>query len=622
MNVVQLTPRTSGDLSVLARPTWLREHYDRIVLIAHRRHLPHLDARDSRTLVLSTDWLAWRQCLDTGIACLHFEALLGEWPEERGNPDDINMRRCDWMLRDGRDVTLFRGVSLGKLFIRDVAMGCNAFERIWYALDRAIRRFGPAELVLYDLRAEHDLLDESVKIWMVGELAKQHKVRLISCSDVPPPDDPGLSERSDGFGVAESSPLWRRGLRHAYAAIIDAVFRFRTLGRSPPGKILLIHNWATTRNLIRHHQGSGLAPTLIAEQAPKQPVLIWKWWWEGVVLVAPPSARLDAEDRRSLAVIRAEIENRTATPDDIVATARHLFITRRILATGWIEQRALEVKRYLKLFRRHRFARVVVGDATNGFCRLVAECASVNKVPCDELPNGMFVTRQLYDARLGGQSGPPVIDRVLSWGPFTHRWLAATGAHAGATVGYPALDDQRTPPVPVRFGRALVLPIYADADDPAAFTSNIFGCLVDVVRALRKFGCAEIRVKVHVGPQNRNYYADVLRHFDLDVPVIKDNALPEHLHWADFVVGPVNSGAFVETLAVGKPYFPILPSPSRIDPALLGGILLVKSAEELVGLLDRGNIPARDVVLEDLCSFVSIPNASRQFWRALSKDAA
>jgi hypothetical protein len=274
------------------------------------------------------------------------------------------------------------------------------------------------------------------------------------------------------------------------------------------------------------------------------------------------------------------------------------------------------------LFRRHRFARVVVGDATNGFSRLVAECARTAGVPTDELPNGMFVTRQRYDARLGDSSAPAVIRRVLSWGPLTERWLTATGARViRATVGYPALEDLRRAVAEPRFGKALVLPIYADADDAMAFTSNIFGSLVDIVRALRDFGCAEIRVKVHVGPQNRDYYADVLRDSGLDVPIFKDNAFAEHLRWADFVVGPVNSGAFVETLAAGKPYFPICPSPSQIDPALLPQVRLVRSAGDLIDRLRLRDVPDRDMVLEDMCSFVSIPDASRRFWSVLGGQA-
>ncbi|MCC7016141.1 MAG: hypothetical protein IT564_02925 [Rhodospirillales bacterium] len=621
MNAVAPVPLTAGGLSVLLRPNWLKDRYDRITLISHRRHLPHLDPRDTRTLVLSTDWLAWRQCLDNGIACLHFEALLDEWPAARGDPDDIHMRRCDWMFREGRDLTLFHGISLGKLFIRDVAMACGAFERIWHALDRAIRRFEPTELLLHDLRAEHDLLDGSVKVWMVEELAKRHDLQLIARPDVPPADDPGFSERNDGFGVSDPESPVRPALREIYAEAIDTVFRIGRRGAPPLGKVLLVLNWLTMRSLIRSHRDSGLAPAMLAGHMPKGLASLRTWWRDGVALVNPPPARLDSADRRSLAVIRAEIESGEAAPGDAAAAARHLFILHRILAAGRLERRALEVKRYLKLFRRHRFARVVVGDATNGFCRMIADCARAAGVATDELPNGMFVTRQRYDARLGDGAAAPAIQRELSWGPLTDRWLETTGVRVPrVTVGYPALDGLRRPVAPVRFERALILPIYADADDAMAFTSNIFGSLVEVTRALRDFGC-QVRVKVHVGPQNLAYYTDVIRQAGIGVPVFKDNLFDRHLEWADFVVGPVNSGAFVETLAAGKPYFPICPSPSQIDPKLLPGVRLIGSASELIERLKRQDVPDRDRVLEDICSFVSIADSSRRFWAVLGGQA-
>lgn len=621
MNAIPPVAPTAGDLSVLARPAGLKDRYGRITLISHRRHLGLLDPRDSDTLVLSTDWLAWRRCLDDGIHCLHFESFLKEWPAERGDPDTIHMRRCDWMLRDGRDITLFRGVSLGKLFIRDVALGCNASERIWHALDRAIRQFSPSEIVFHDLRAEHDLLDETVRCWMVRELAARHGVRLIEKLDVPSHGDPGFSERIDGFGAPVPESFVRRTLRAVYAEIVDIAFRIRDRKPRSPNKVLLILNWGTARSLIRRHHGSGLVPTLLAGHAPKNWESLRTWWRDGIALANPPFARLDADDRSALVAIRSAIEERWKAAADDIDIVRLHFIRSRLLDSGWLTERALEIKRFQRMFRRHRFARVVVGDATNGYCRLVADCARMAGVSVDELPNGMFVTKQRYDARLRGASGSPVVGRVLSWGPLTERWLAATEANVGPVVGYPALDGFRAPVAPIRFRRALVLPIYADADDAMAFTSNIFGSLVDTVRTLRIYGCAEIRVKIHVGPQNRDYYIDVLRAFGLDEPVFKDGAFVDHLQWADFVVGPVNSGAFVETLAAGKPYFPICPYPSQIDPALLPDIRLVRSGDDLLERLRHEDVPGRDAVLEDLCSFISIPDASRRFWAILGGHA-
>ncbi len=622
MTAEHRSTHTAGELSVLIQPEWLKNRYERIALISHRRHLAHLDATAGNTLVFSTDWLAWRQCLKTAIPCLHFEAMLGEWPTERGNPDDIHVRRCDWMMREGRDITLFRGVSLGRLFTRDVTLACNAFERIWHALDRALETFAPKEIVLHDLRAEHDLLDDTTALWLARELAKRHGARLVERPDAPANGDPGFSEQVDEYGVPSADPNWRKALRDLYGESIDRLFRPRGILERNSGKILLVLNWIVTRNLIGARDGGDAIPALLAPHAPKRPADLWRRWREGTALVNPPPARLDPADRAALDGIRRALAEREEAATEPVDVARRAFIRRRILDNGRLEERAIAIKRFEKLFQRHRFSRVVIGDATNDFCRLVAETARTNDVPVDELPNGMFLTRQRSSARI--PSGPgfrPAVDRVLSWGPLTKRWLTASAASLPtATVGYPALDRLRHPVVPVRKKRALVLPIYADADDAMAFTSNIFGSMAEIVRVLLGFGC-EVRVKVHVGPQNLAYYADVLRQARLDVPIFKDNLFLEHLAWADFAVGPVNSGAFVETLAAGKPYYPICPAPSQLDPSLLPTVRLVKSPADLISLLRRDSIPNRDDTLEDMCRFVSIPNASRRFWRVMAEKA-
>lgn len=613
---------TAGELSVLVRPQWLKNRYERIVLISHRRHLAHLDAKNKGTLVFSTDWLAWRQCLDAAIPCLHFEAMLGEWPPERGDPDDIHIRRCNWMIHEGRDMTVFHGISLGRLFTRDVTLACNAFERIWHALNRALERFTPGEVIFHDLRAEHDLLDGAVALWLVRDIAGRHGARLIEQPDVPVNGDPGFSERPDGYGASSVDPAWKNLARGVYSELVDRIFRLRGFG-TDSSKILLVLNWAAARNLIGARTGHDAMPALLAPHAPKRPGDLWQRWREGTILVNSPPARLDTADHAALGEIRRALAEREEAATDPVDIARRTFIRQRILDNGRLEERAIEVKRFEKLFHRHRFSRVVIGDATNDFCRLIAETARINAVPVDELPNGMFLTKQRSSARIAAEPGArPVVNRVLSWGPLTERWLVASAVSLPtAEIGYPALDHLRGPVAPFRKKRVLVLPIYADADDAMAFTSNIFGAMVDIARALLRFGC-EIRIKVHVGPQNLSYYRDVLRQAGLDVPIFKDNFFSRHLDWADFVVGPVNSGSFVETLAAGKPYYAICPVPSQLDPSLLPGVRLVKSSNDLISLLGSDTTPDRDDMLEDMCRFVSIPNASRRFWRVVAEEAA
>ncbi|MEK9647209.1 MAG: hypothetical protein VW547_16865, partial [Alphaproteobacteria bacterium] len=300
------------------------------------------------------------------------------------------------------------------------------------------------------------------------------------------------------------------------------------------------------------------------------------------------------------------------------------FIRMRLLDTGWIRQIALRIKSYKRFFAARKVRRVLVGDVTGGDCRVIAETAHAMGIPVDELLNGMFVVPQKYDARCGDTGCAPIVARMLSWGRMNEEWLAMTGAGIEVRrTGYPALDGLRRRVPKSRAGkprRALVLPIYADADDVMALTSNIFSYLVDTIRVLDRAGIGEIRVKLHSGPQNLDYYRDVAVYSGVACEVIKGGDLVPHLDWADIVVGPVNSGAFVETMAAGVPYYAYRPWPSLISRALLDTMGLLDAPEDLARALGAGREPDRRAILDRVCSFGEIENAAARVWETIEAD--
>lgn len=606
-------------LSVLTPPPGLATRYARLTLVSHRRHVEAM-VPDADTLVVSTDWLTWRLCLVRGIACVHFEFALADWPDARGPANTAHLRHGEWVCdADGRDFTRFAGVSLGKLFVRGVTMFANAYDRMWHALDRLCERFAPHELVLLDLRAEFDLLDDAVKRRLAAEIAARHGAILVDRLDPPSIEDAGFAENAAGFGSPDHEPRWRSLLRAAYGTLVAGLFALRRIldHREP---VLMIHNWATTAPLLEYHDSTKVVPSLFAASLPKRPRFLWSLWCRGVVLVRLPSVSLNAAEGRAVAAIGATIGARAATETGTTG-ALFGFLRDRVVATGWLRQQAIAAKAHDQLFRRHRFARLVVGDSTNDICRVAIEAARGHGVAVDELPNGMFITPQHYDTRTGDRAGPPLIDRMLCWGPSGERWITAQApGMARVRTGYPALDPLRRPPRPLaRLQRALVLPVYADCDDVSAFTSNIFGWLAGVVETLAGLGCGEIRVKLHNGPQNPDYYREVLRQAGLQADIVKGGPLQPHLAWADVAIGPSNSGAMVEALAAGLPYYAVVPIPSLIDVALLPTTIIVQSTADLAARLQRRDGPDIATALDDLCDFAAIPNASRQVWRALEK---
>lgn len=625
MTELVLPVLSTSELSVCAHAARLQASYDRFVMISHRRHIPQARAAGDRTLIFTTDWLTWRLCVEAGLEAVHFEGLLDEWPSERGDPTEAHRHSWEWVYRDGKDVTLFNGVSLGKLFVRNISWVYHAAARQFYAMDRACTRWKPREIILIGLRAELDLLSEATIRQLARDVARRHGIAVVERLDTPAGDDIGLPDRNDGYGVPLQGPAFKAAVRNLFCEALDGICRLRNFVLRKRRSVLIVSNWSTVRGLLDEMRSSdAVRAAIVIGHLPKRPAAVWDWFRRGVTMIGHPSVELSAAERNAVDVIGDRIEAGWTTPVTGMEATLREFVKTNILRSGWLHLQARETKRWQLLLHRHQPERVVVGDATNSLCRLIAEVARDQGIPIDELLNGLFVTPQRYDARTGDRYSRPVVDRLLSWGAQNNDWLDATRAPIDSAVtGYPALDSMRRQGAPAArersYDKALVLPLYVDCDDVIGLWANIFTHLVTVVNELTQFGCAEIRVKVHPGPFNANYYSDVFAYYGLKVTVIGSGSLEPHIEWADFIVGPVNSGAFVESLANGKIYYPMRCQPTLIDDRLLGPIKCFADAESVVDAMRRDELPNSRESGKYLASIGVIPNAGRQTWMVLNE---
>jgi hypothetical protein len=615
-------PAVLPETSVFRLPGYLRSQYSRIVVISHDRHLAVLDIADTATLIVSTDWLVWRRALEAGAHCIHYEAMLDVWPDDWGDPRTHHERVSEWVYgADGIDFTMFCGVSLGKHFVRNVTIFANAWRRVWHAIDCAIGLWKPNVLVLMDAHTEHDILDLDDKSELAIALTRKHGIRLENRLDVPMKSEGKFSERVDGYGENAPDPLWRRRLRSAYAYIVDMVFRMRWCLSGRPATQFIYTNFPVIQGLITAHKPGMASPLFLAATLPKSWNLLKTCWQKGVRLAHLTEANLTDEEHDAISKIEARITQHFAMRSDPFDQALGSFIQKRLIMTGWFRAAAAEVKSYLNFLEKNRVGRVVVGDVT-GHIRIIAESASVLGIPADEMVNGMFVVPQRNDARCGDKGRGPFLDRILTWGEQNERWLESCAARVNVSrTGYPALDVFRRNAIPRTHSKpktALVLPIYVDADDVMALVSNIFAYLVDTLQVLKASGVENIRVKLHVGPQDLDYYTDVARSSGVDCDVIKGGPIGPHLEWADIVVGPVNSGAYIEANAAGVPYYGFRPWPSLIDARLFDGMGILATPAELAHALATGWLPDRDKILASVASFDEISDSGSRTWRIVA----
>ena len=80
-------------------------------------------------------------------------------------------------------MTLYKGVSLGKLFTRDISFVYIGYARINSALSKIYDEFRPTKIYFYDFKPEFCLLDRVSKREIVESVSESCGAGLVDCLD-------------------------------------------------------------------------------------------------------------------------------------------------------------------------------------------------------------------------------------------------------------------------------------------------------------------------------------------------------------------------------------------------------------------------------------------------------
>ena len=607
-------------LDVLVRPGWIRERYRQFVVVANDLQVD-LSGIDPETLVVTTDWLAWRRLSGRGVHALHVESALEHWPGEPAPPLDHLVRATEWMYVDGADATAFRNVSLGKLFNWEVAASHHAAFRVFHGLDRLATEFRPQRIVFVDLRGEYDFVPDEAKRSLVRAVADKYGAAYAERPCAESADErfyPHLRFDME----TPPPPRLKRMLVAIYEACVQTLCDAHDALRGKRSRVFILQNPLLSDSLLKSAPPTA-QPAVLARYNPKSRRFVSSCLKSGVVLARLPWAWLTGADRRVLRKIRATFADAWKTAaSDPVDEATRLFIRRHVLREGILERKALESKRFAALLRRMKPDRMLIGDSENGTGRLLLEIGQHLRIPVDELPNGVFLGCQSVDSRCGDCARGPLISRFLSWGVHAESWLRQVGSPVEVSrVGYPVVDIlRRRPPLPRRAGtrNALVLPLHVERLDVRGIESKVFSTLVETVRVLQGKGF-QVRIKAHPGYHDLRYYDDLVRESGLNADVVKTGTVLDHLAWADVVVGPVSSNAFIETLAMGRAYVPMVLYPSATDARLVRPIPVAETIEQMAALVDREGID-REEALRILTDYDPANPAGARIWSAMQAN--
>lgn len=596
----------------------------RLALVASPGHLDSLGAPDPLTLVVTSEWLTWRLAEDRGFKAVHYEALLTPWPESLGDPLELYRWGCSWMYRDGKDPTLFLGVSLGRQFASDVTYLRYAFERLAFAIDRLCDLYRVEEILFIDIRDLSDVLTAEVKRILLEEIADKRGIKLIERASERAGTNKDFHFKAVYGKADEPEKRWRTAARTTYTIILDMASWLLWRLRNAPPSVLLWVNVLSLGPLVDAWKGGRFAPVILSGAAPKNLKMISKCLQTGISLAHLPLGHLTGHERQEVDAIISGIEKRwsDAPPSDVAERALRLFVRERVFKTGRMHEMACRIKAYDRLFRRWRFARVVVGDLDNAWSRILSELARKFDGKTDEMPNGVFLVDMKNSARCGDQGMKATLTRQLSWGDASRQWLRGIGSPADCvTTGYPALKAHPARITSISsWRRALVLPIYACLGDPTALSANVSGYMLEFIVGLKRLGINQIRVKLHPEQHVLGYFVKLLDYAGLDCEIYIDGPLSKHVEWADMVVGPIISGAFVETLAQGKSYYPVVPFPSSVNENYLQGIPVVRKPSDLIEMIEKGIVPDNADLLQRFCSASTITNSSQAFWSVMERS--
>jgi hypothetical protein len=600
--------------SVIDETNWPRNRFEYVVLISHRDQIDLDGVGAPGTLTVATDFLTWCSLRERGIACVHYEAALGKWPDEAGDPDGVFADYCNWMMDGDVDLSLFQGVPLGRLFNVSVGFVARAWLRMWHGLDSIIARAQPREIIFYDAYPEFGMLEAETRRNLVRALANRHDTKFTD-RFTPLDGTSAVLPEVDYDARGRETAGFRLHLRNVFAAAVDVLTGLRAAFDGLP-RVLLIHNWNTLEALLNSCDGPRVCPAVPAAWVPKRPKFLIDCLRRGVRLLHVAQAPLNDTERAELIAVEEQLRRKLSEPADGPHAAVRDFVLARLIGRGDLAHAAAEVKAYRKMIRRSRPARILVGDIGNYLCRLVAEVGHSEGIPTDELVNGMFITGMRWDARNGERGRRPLVARQLTWGVQQEDWIRRIGAPLPTVrTGYPALDKVPPRSLKITGQKALVLPLSTECGDTTALRANIMTCLIDVVGRLVCAGW-QVRVKLHPGRPVAAYYKAALNQAGIAVEVTKDGSLADHLEWADVVVGPLNTGAFVETLAYGRPYFGVCPLPSSVDARLCGPAAIYDDPAVLVHDLINNKVRDPITVLDHFCDR-SMGLAAPRVWSAL-----
>ena len=609
----------------------VNREYLRFALITDQAHVDLLDLTDETTLIVCCDWLLWHRLIEQTRHAIYYELGAHDW----NRPDDLVseffIHAQDWLHDfEGVDPSLYRGVSIGRLFGAEISMAQINYYKLERFLVLLIERFSPKEILFFDFKFDVNMLDAGTRQWVVQSLAAQYDVRVIDRSHEAA--DCG-HEISEAIYVKKDHGPVAAALLTIYSWMLEVGTRIRTALTRTDQRILLLVISKTAQSLIEGFEGQRLTPIFFGRTVPRKFGLLWRCFKQGVLLASFRTPKLTPQDRIQLSEIHDGLQRICETPATGATAFAREYVRQQVLTEARIEEKLQEIKSVEDFLDRFRPNRIVVDGVRHSRQMIATELASTKAIAIDYMWHSPLTPQSHKVGALGGDPRQPVfVDRCLSWGPINDAWLDRVDARQPrATVGCPFADHFRNG----RLSRPDVFPTKSPKDtnvlllqytftltDFKGLLASVYVHFVDSIRKLKARGYETIRYKMHPGGGRwqRDYFQKIAAQFGLECEILKAEPFIECLAWADVVIGPLQTGALFETLTQNKPYFPLLLPPYSHDPGYYSDYPFFTSIDAVVDALGQPTPSGGEALLEGMYSLKAFPSTSRRFWEVMASS--
>ena len=593
--------------------------YQTLEFVSHPSHLEQIK-NDPSSLVVSCDWLLVQEALAQGIDCVAIDSCATDGAVSEDN-SEIYLRTVDWIYENDIDVTLFHSVSLGRKFSRDFSILVVEFMRIQSYVTSLIAFYKPKQIVFHGCELEMSALDREGSLNLVQSIAAKSGISVIKrdeadehatlvpryCVHTPAASSSKNKFRWKDFvlGVMGKCLVTMSFIQHA-------VFFWRPT-------VLMLTSQLTLNPLLNIRSSFLLRPIVLFDWLPGKKAIgkLLHRLSKGMLVSKQYDEELSAEDLAQIQSIEKRILTIENTSND-EPRAKEIFryVHRHILEKREFYKLAQKVKEAEKLLDRWTPDAIFTDSLQNRLILILLELADIRGIPRASTWHSFYLIDTKIPLLGGDKRAHALCGKVLTWGHVHEKWLGAIGSNIEFSRTGNVISNQHNSSRPSRdeWENILVLQYVTPYNDIHISNSNEFEYFIQISKMLKN---KKFRMRLHPGTSKTEYYKKIRDYFNINCVFDDSGPFESCLDWADVGIGPIQSGATLECISYGLPYFPVLLSPNAVNLEYLKDVPVIQNITELEQAFNAGDTSDLKPFLESLSASAEISDSAVETWNQL-----